>query len=76
MRDAKQTQTLFFVKGPVPSEKELAAAKALGTKCFRNANHYSTPPKDGCKAAGAVPENYRKAKNVEVIAQATEPAKK
>jgi hypothetical protein len=67
MREEKKLQILYFIKGPVPSPDDLAAAKALGTKCFRNANHSSTPPREGCRAAGAVPENYRKSKSVEVV---------
>ena len=70
-----QVPTLFFIKGAIPTADELAAAEALGTRSFRNALKPSTPPRGGCKAAGAVPENYRKAKHVTVIApQQAQPA--
>ncbi len=50
---------LYFIKGPVPSEKETAEAKLLGA-VFRNAS--ATGPSDSvetCDAvAGAVPEAY------------------
>jgi|PlaIllAssembly_1097288.scaffolds.fasta_scaffold07940_6 hypothetical protein len=73
MRESKQQLIIYFVNGPVPSADDYAAAKALGTKCFRNAKHPSNPPKDGCKAAGAVPANYLKAKNVTVVQVAAAP---
>lgn len=67
MREPKQQQILFFVKGPVPSAADLAAAEALGTKTFRNANKAVSAPKAGCRVAGAVPESWIKAKNVTVV---------
>lgn len=67
MKADKQQQLLFFVNGPVPTAEDLANAKALGTLCFRNARHRSTPPKAGCRVAGAVPENYAKSKLVTVV---------
>jgi hypothetical protein len=62
-----QQQTLYFIKGAIPTAEQLAEAEALGTRSFRNALKPSNPPRIGCKAAGAVPENYKKAKHVTVI---------
>jgi hypothetical protein len=67
MREPKQQQILFFVDGPAPSAADFAAAEALGTKCFRNARKAGSPPRDGCRCAGAVPPAYVKAKNVTVL---------
>jgi hypothetical protein len=76
MKTQKQQQILFFIDGPIPSEEDRAAAKVLGATAFRNARKYGTPPKDGCKAAGCVPDNYRKAKHVTIVAlpQAQQPS--
>jgi hypothetical protein len=75
MKLPQQQQILFFVDGPVPTAEDHAAAKALGTTCFRNARKQGAPPKGGCKVAGHVPENYLKAKGV-TLAKAPLDAKK
>ena len=76
MRTEKAKKILFFIDGPVPSQADLDAAEALGTRAFRNARHAGGPPKDGCKVAGAVPASYRKASNVTVVQAPTPTTKK
>jgi hypothetical protein len=67
MKTPQQQQILFFIDGPVPTEKDHAEAKALGTMTFRNARKPGAPPRGGCKVAGLVPENYAKAKGCTVV---------
>jgi hypothetical protein len=66
MKEPKQQKILFFIEGAVPTPSDLAAAEALGTRCFRNARKATVPPRD-CRVAGAVPANYAKSKNVTVV---------
>ena len=61
--------TIFFIKGSIPTEAEKAAIEKVGTKRIRNASLVSpnTSLEKCTSVAGAVPEQYTKAKGIEVL---------
>ena len=63
---AKRQKTLFFIKGQKPDAAELEKGKALGAY-FRNTTLAGGALEQCDRVAGAVPEQYKKAKGIEVI---------
>jgi hypothetical protein len=61
--------TIFFIAGSTPNEAEKAAIEKLGVKRIRNASLISpnTALESCTSVAGKVPEQYKKAKGVEVL---------
>ena len=63
---AKRQKTLFFIKGQKPDAAELKKGEALGAY-FRNATLAGGALEQCDRVTGAVPEQYKKAKGIEVI---------
>jgi hypothetical protein len=57
----KHCKILYFTKGMVPTDEELAEAEALGTKAFRCSRFVGiTSPIEKCEAVyGDVPKRYK-----------------
>ena len=79
MKKAEQSRNIFFAASSIPTQQELAQAKALGMTALRNAQKPGSLPVGDCTLAGAVPERYRKLPNVKIVStqeQSAQPTKK
>lgn len=73
MKKAEQSRNIFFAAGAIPTQAELAQAKALGMTAFRNSKKHGALPVGECTLAGAVPARYLKLANVKIVSAAEQP---